>query len=300
MSTHPPTPAITFDTNVVAVSNTRVFWATLCEDIGQSMVLTPTASMEVVRRILFETEREWTKTLKTINHEQGLGWSAITVRRLATLAAQTARDWFRDTLRQQGSIYANTPRRSAEVEALEAHIDDALDDAIFSDSDGNGVRDRRIVVEAMARGYDILASNNIASIDHGMLRHWLTTCGTPKLGLTTTIVRPEHAEERLRIAYDRPMHWTATAAARASVTDPDNPQQAAKEMVTLLDRFEQRGMAELKIRIARTIEQPQALRTVLAQVARHGTSRAMRAEQAMRAAATTAVSTRAGIDIPRS
>ena len=60
---------ITFDTNLAGIWNTRVFWATICEEIGQRMVLTPTATSEVLRRVRLETEREWTAKLRRMNHE---------------------------------------------------------------------------------------------------------------------------------------------------------------------------------------------------------------------------------------
>ena len=51
------------------------------------------------------------------------------------------------------------------TEAREAEIDDCLPDSFFDLTTGNGVRDRNIVVEALAWGFDILATNNINSID---------------------------------------------------------------------------------------------------------------------------------------
>ena len=288
---------ITFDTNLAGVWNTRAFWATLCEEIGQSMVLTPTATTEVLRRIRLESEREWTKKLREINAEQGLGWSKVEVRRLATVAAGAARDWFKSEVRKQGAIYATSPRRTNETEALEAEIEESLDDEVFDLTTDNGVRDRKIVIEAMARGYDILASNNIESIDHGMLRDWLKTLGQPKLGLSTTILRPEPAEEQLRNAYDKPIRWTAYVAARACVTDPEDTVRAAREIAELIEVFDERGMSELKSRIYRVTKRRQDLAQLLASVARYGTSRAMRGERALRTAGARAASKRAGIEL---
>ena len=288
---------ITFDTNLAGVWNTRVFWATLCEEIGQSMVLTPTATVEVARRIRLESEREWTKKLRELNTEQRLGWSKVEVRRLAALAAVSARDWFKSEVRKQGSIYATSPRQSAETEALEAEIEESIDDDAFDLTTDNGVRDREIVIEAMARGYDILASNNIESMDHGILRDWLKTWGQPKLGLSTTILRPEPAEEQLRNAYGKSIRWTAYAAARACVSDPDDTVRASQEIAELIDVFDERGMSELKSRIYRVTRRQRDFAPLLESVARHGTSRAMRRERALRTAGARAASRRAGMDL---
>ena len=284
---------ITFDTNLAGIWNTRVFWAALCEDIGQSMVLTSTATAETLRRIRLETEREWTKKLRELNTEENIGWSKVEVRRLATRAAVAARDWFKDEVRRQGAIYATAPRLTATTEALEAEIEESIEDTAFDLTTDNGVRDRKIVVEAMARGYDILASSNIESIDHAMLRHWLKTVGEPKLGLSTTILRPEPAEERLRNAYGKPIAWTLHAAARACVTDPTDTARAAREIAELIEVFDERAMSELKFRIYRLTRRPQDLAQALAMVARHGTSQAMRAEQALRRTSAKAASRRA-------
>ena len=43
-------PTITFDTNVPALPSVRAFWGTICEEIGQRMVLTPTAAARTVAR----------------------------------------------------------------------------------------------------------------------------------------------------------------------------------------------------------------------------------------------------------
>ena len=290
---------ITFDSNLAGVWNTRSFWATLCEEIGQTMVLTPTATTEVLRRIRLETEREWTRKLKELNREETIGWSRAEVRRLATVAAVAARDWFTAEVKKQGAIYAQSPRRNAEIEDLEAEIEESIDDRAFDLSTDNGVRDRKIVIEAMARGFDILASNNVNSIDHGMLREWLMTTGDPHLGLSTTILRPEPAEEQIRTRYGKPIEWTADVAARACVTDPNDELRSAREIAELIDGFDERGMSELKSRIYRMTKHPRGLAQALESVRVHGTSQAMRAESAMREASARAGSKRAGRSLSR-
>ena len=159
------------------------------------------------------------------------------------------------------------------------------------------MRDRTIVIEAMARGYDLIASDNTGSIDHGMLRDWLKTCGRPKLGLSTTILRPEPAEEQLRSTCDKSITWTAHIAARACVSDPDDAVRAAQEIAELIDDFDERGMSKLKSRIERTTKRQRDFAALLESVARHGTSQAMCAEHAIRTASARAVSKQAGTNL---
>ena len=288
---------ITFDTNLTGVWNTRVFWGTLCEEIGQQLVMTPTATSETLRRVRLETEREWKKKLAQINREQSMGWSKVEIRRLATTAAQAARNWLRDECRKQGAIYAQAHRHNEQGEELEAEIDDLIDDAAFDLTSDNGIRDRKIVIEAMARGYDILASNNANTIDHGMLREWIAKGGGKGLGIETTILRPEPAEERIRELNGRHIAWTGHAAARACVTDPYDEGRAGEEMAELISVFDDRGMSEIKGRIYKMMKNREAFRAVLEGVRQHGASQAMRSERMMDRSTSKAVSKRAGIEL---
>ena len=297
MSRRTARPLVTFDTNLAGVRNTRVFRATLCEDVGQRMVLTPTAASETLRRVRLETEREWAGKLKRMNREDALGWSKVRVRRLATTAATAARDWIRDEMRKQGSIYAHAPRRDAGVEALEAEIDDAIDDDAFDLTTDNGVRDRKIVIEAMARGFDLLVSSNVNSTDHAMPRSWIENGGGKALGIETTILRPESAEERLRLRHGRRIEWTVHAAARACVTEPDEEAKAGREIAELVSVFDERGMSEIKERIYRLTRTRPALQAALESVRRQGPSQAMQSERKMGKATAEAVSKSAGVEL---
>ena len=288
---------IAFDSNLAGVAETRAFWGTLCEEIGQRMMLTPTAASEVTRRVRLESERAGKKKLKRINAEQGMGWSKVEVQRLATTAGNAARDRFKEELEHQGAIYARAPRRDGRIEALEAEIDDEIDERAFDLTTATGINDRKIVVEAMARGYDIVASNNINSIKHGILREWIRTHGAPKLDIKTSILRPEPAEEALRQAYGKPIEWTAFAAARACVSNPYEKGKAAKEIGELLDAFDERGMGAIKDQIETVARSPKVFAEMLERVARHGASLAMREERSMRNASSQAVSRRAGASL---
>ena len=289
-------PLITFDTNLTGVWNTRVFWATLCEEIGQPMVLTPTAASETLRRVRLETEREWKKRLRELNREQDTGWSKTAIRRLSTTAAAAARTWFQDEFKKQGAIYALTRPNSQTIER-EEEIDETIDDNAFDLTSDNGIQDRKIVIEAMARGFDILATNNVNTIDHGMLKDWLKKPGTKELGIETTILRPEPAEERLRALHGQRIEWTAHAAARACVTDPDDVTKASEEIAELISVFDEWGMSELKGRIYRLTKSKTAFHAVLESVTRHGSSQAMRSEREMEKTTAQAVTRRAGMEI---
>lgn len=289
--------AITFDTNIPALPAIRAFWATLCEDAGQQMTLVPTAATELLRRVRLETEREWAKRLKAINAEQRIGWTKVEVRRLSTTASNATRDWLREEMGRQGAIYAVTKRASPIVEETEAELEDILPEDIFDMLTDNGIRDRKIVVEALARGFSILASNNIDSIDHELLKEWIVSPIGRRMNIKTTILRPPDAEARLRQSCGKSTAWTLHALARASVTDPYSPGAAAEEMALAMKDFPQRGMVELRGRIERMMLNESALEEALQSVRSHGASLAQRANARMAQASAKAVSKEAGISL---
>ena len=292
----PSRPRITFDTNVVALPETRSFWATICEEIGQRMLFTPTAANEVLRRIRLETERYWEKALKSIDKEQGLNLAnKKSFRRLSTIAAVAARDTFREEMTHQGSIYARMPSLTPDLEALRDEISERIPETIFDLESDSGIRDRNIVVDALAGGFDILASNNIESISHSLLREWIEGSEGQGLGLTSTILRPDAAEEKLRKANGKDAYWVADALARSCVTDPDNPDRAAQEILDATKDFHLRGMLSIKGVVLRAIKSPRLRERALNAVRTHGMSLAMRSEARQQAAASKAVERSTGI-----
>lgn len=295
MANGPEAPRITFDTNVVAVPETRAFWATLCEETGQRMMLTPTAAGELLRRIRLEEERRWERRLRMIDKQHGLRLSKKGFRRLSTIAAAAARDQFQDELAQQGSIYACMPRLRDDDLLLGDEVSARIPDLVFDLGSDTGIRDRNIVIEALVGGFDILASNSIGSISHSMLRDWIEGPDGQDLGLTSTILRPEAAEERLRKACGKSLEWTGCALARSCVTDPDDEGRAAREMLDALVPFDRRGMPEIRWDIERMMSDPARRRTMLESVRRHGGSLAMRSEARRRAAASEAVEKETGV-----
>ena len=294
----PNPPLITFDTNVVALPETRSFWATICEEIGQRMLFTPTAAGEVLRRIRLETERSWEKRLKSLVKEQGLNLThKKSFRSLSTIAAVAARDTFRDEMTHQGSIYARMPSLTHDTEALRDEISERIPDMIFDLESDTGIRDRNIVIDALAGGFDILASNNIDSISHPLLRVWIEGAEGQGLGLTSTILTPEAAELKLREANGKDVFWVVEALARSCVTNPDDENRAAQEILDAIKVFRKRGMLQIQGVISRAIADPRRRERALNAVRTHGTSAAMRSEARQEAAASKAVERSTGISL---
>ena len=294
----PSRPHITFDTNVVALPETRSFWATICEEIGQRMIFTPTAASEVLRRIRLETERSWEKRLKSLVKEQRLNLAnKKSFRRLSTIAAAAARDTFRDEMTHQGSIYAHMPSLTPDLEALRDEISERIPDIIFDLESDTGIRDRNIVIDALAGGFDILASNNVESISHSLLREWIEGAEGQSLDLTSTILRPAAAERKLRKANGKDVFWVADALARSCVTNPDDPKRAAQEILDATKDFRSRGMLSIQGDILRAIKDPRLRERALNAVRTHGSSLAMRSEARQQAAASIAVERSAGIGL---
>ena len=276
----PGAPRLTFDTNMAGIRQTRVFWATLCELSGQPFILTETGALETLRRERLETERLWAVRLAAANRVLGAGWTATERRRLSTQAAMAARDWLREQLRTKGGAYRLDATRNATIDELQGWIDEHVDDRIFDMSTDNGIRDRKIVVEAMARGYDIIVSNNINTLSSSLLRAWVVSDAVQDMGITTAILPPQVAEEQLREAAQMPVEWCAWAAAQAAVTDPYSAGQAAEEVAALTEVFDARGMEDIATTIERVTQDPAVFDMALERVRTHGNSAAARAERA--------------------
>ena len=190
-----------------------------------------------------------------------------------------------DSLRGADGPYRRDARRNAALDDLEAWLDENIDDRIFDLDTDNGIRDRKIVIEAMARGYDVIVSNNIGSIEPALLRAWVASAAARNRGIVTDILPPQPAEEKLqpaeeklRVAAQMPVEWCVWAAAHAAVTDPDEVDQAADEVVQLLEVFERRGMPGIALLIERTSRDAAAFDIALERVRKHGNSAAARAE----------------------
>lgn len=238
-------------------------------------MLTPTAANETLVRERLETEREWVRRLKLLaDRRRELRWDNNQIKRMATVAATTARDWLKTELTKRGGPYRVDGRRTKQIEALEVEIDFRMDDDIFERSSHTGIRDRKIVIETMARGYDILASNNVRSIKHERLRHWIMAGPGKKLGIKTTIFSPDLAEEAIRITQDMPLSWTAHAAVRACVSDPENASQAAEEVEAFLVDFQERGMDSIRENIIVELKRQTGFERAMGALRRHGKSRA--------------------------
>ena len=225
---------------------------------------------------------------------QGNDWDNMQLRRLSTAASVAIRDAMQKHM-QHGHVYA-TDRQTRRILDMEVAIEEKLPDAAFDLRSDNGIRDQKIVIEALARGFDVLASNNIHSVDHEMLHDWIDKEGS-KMGIISDVLRPEEAERKLREAYNKPLDWTAHALARACVTDPENPSQSAHEMMEMLAEFNERGMGGIRMRIEKVISNNPEFEKVLDSVRTHGKSHAAQTEREIETASTNTVSKKSGISI---
>lgn len=290
-------PTLTFDANQLGTRCLRVFWAAICEEIGQNVVIVPTARTEALHRIHLEADFEWCRKLRSINATERHGWTRSQLKDLATIAADTAHSAFRTASREKGSVYAKTPPPDTATIELETEIELAIDDNAFNFAGNNGIFDRKILIETMARGLDIVMTNNPLSVIQPILTDWIERREGRELGITTVILDPEAAETALRRRHDKDPDWTAIAIARACVTDPDDPKKAAADIHAIIDTFDRRRMGQIKETILSLTATEKAFDAVLDQVRRHGTNRTLRAEREQLHAITRALSHHAGVTI---
>ena len=269
-------PLVCFDTNLTGVRGVRRFWGTVCEMAAQPLYLTPTASSETLRRVRLEVQRETEKELKA-RRKEGEELNPVYIRRVATATGNAARDALKDMLAQQGSAYLRTPPPDAETLALELEIDDTIPEDAFDRTNDNSVRDRKIVVEAAARGYDILASNNVNSMRRGILEHWAQTTGA-SMGLNFEIMTPDDTERRMRRELEQPLEWVGGAAVRACVRNAQNAGEIATELPKMMEDWGVRGMAQIEATVAAILEDPKKRKEVIEYGILRGPSQACKQE----------------------
>ncbi len=292
-------PRLTCETTLASVPSIRAFWATLLEDIGQPYTLVPTVADEVLRRERLNATHEWERRLKWLNREHPqASWGRTDIRCLATLAGATARDHLRKQMQiREGPYHIDqaSHRERQDVVELESRISDVMDDRMFDQESKNWLADREIVIQAMARGYDILATNNVRTITHSIFRHWIAKGEGASLGLSTSIMEPPQAEEALRLGHDKPLEWAGHMAMRACVTNPDDELSAFVEIARFTKDFGERGMLPVANLIQKVLDSKDTLQAGLDQLRRRGLSSAGRYEAAKAAAVTGGISKQTGL-----
>lgn len=295
-------PRLTCETTLTALPEVRAFWATLCEDVNAPFVLVPSVATETLTRERLETTYDWADRLKWMaGNLPEVNWSKQDMRRLSVIAGGAARDHLLRHLKDGGGAYTlhRTPKdKKADLIEREFDINDAMDDRIFDTGSKNWRTDKQIVVEAMARGYDILASNNIRSIFHERLRDWLLNGAGAQLDIRSTVLEPGLAEEALRLAHNKPIEWPAHMAVRACVTNPDDERLAHAQIVEFTRDFEERGMGGILRNIEVALNEREVMQEALSQLRAKGGSRAARYEASKESSVAGAISRRTGLSVP--
>ena len=200
------------------------------------------------------------------------------IRRLATKAATSAAAWLKAELSNPNGAYGIDAQRSAGTQRRLTVLEDALPDSFFDIKTPNGIRDKQIVIEALAGRHDILITNNIATIDVIGLQPWIKT-HEETLNLQTRILNPMVALEWLRETYQMPDDWLTHVTAKACVNDPYDSGRAEDEIFALIDGFSHRGLDDLQTHLRQALSDHKRLLSALETVKRNGRSRASRAEE---------------------
>lgn len=267
-----------FDTHMCSLPKPRAFWGTVCESVGVPLTVTLTAADETLRREAIETQRDWIRHLRRINKDLQTGWDARQIRRLANSAAKTARDWLKNQLESPTGPYRVDRQQSTATIERQDLLDEAIPDAFFDFESPNGIRDKKIVVEAFAGNYNLLVSNNIRSIEVIGLTQWLREGPGRSMGIRTRILTPTLAVKTFRKAYHKPPEWLADVVAKASVTNPHNGAEARMEMAALIDGLAKRGIDDIRLHLRLLLENETVVRSALENVKQSGPSQSARGE----------------------
>lgn len=289
---------IATDTSIAADHGCRAFWGATCEQIGNVLAFTPTAERETARRIGIDTERVWKKNLKALRASTGSNRSETEIRRIATTAAQASKAWFRRTLTRARGSYRRAEGHKGHIVEREGVLEEAVPEGIFDLLDPNGERDRNIVIEALARDYEILLTHNQRSVKHQWLKDWIEDVGRPRYGVESTILLPAPAFSEMRRRFGKPEQWMVETSVRAAVTDGYDEAKAADQVNELLENFHERGMSEIALVTTQALKNARTWARMLDIVRRHGASATAREEETRRSESRAAAHRRAGYTLP--
>ena len=234
---------------------------------------------ETVRRLGEETEERWKDSLREVKQKSRANIREKEIQRIATTASQTSRLWLRRLLQAPKGPYVATERGDDDAHEREGRLYTVIPKDIFNLEETTGIRDRKIVIESLARGYDILLTNNNEQVKSEWLAHWLATEGRTRYGIESQILAPSAAYTTLCVRFGKENNWMVEVVGRASISDGYRPKQARAEVHRLMRNFAKRGMSEIARTVLDTLAKDREWKKLLALVQRHGPSEVIRAEQ---------------------
>ena len=227
---------VTADTQLLADPTPRRFLSSLWELRGSELAVTPTVARELATTVAGAEERHWQAVLQHDLQQGNRRYDDGTYRAIlnGTRAAATA--WISRELEHPGGLTAVQRTSGADRRALE--IAKAMPTICFAAaSEESEENDRRIVGEAAAYGFRLLASENPGSIRHDHVNEWLEAEGHTGGPLIVRLheaipVRGRGASSRDETA----LQAVLGAALPTAAGEPEADRQAIERFVHVLQQ----------------------------------------------------------------
>jgi len=164
---------IVFDTNLVRNPTPRLFFGALQEAENYSIPLLPTVYQELFRQIPAHMADSWGRKLAIERDKNIISLDQAQHSRILIEVANAARHWLEDEITKADSILEHVDRdrsRNKEINDITVLIPrECFKQRIDPEYVSN---DRTIIAEAIVYNAQIIASNNIRSINHDTLNKW--------------------------------------------------------------------------------------------------------------------------------
>ena len=168
----------TADTEVLGDPSCRRFVMCLWELAGATLVVTPTVAEELLGNVRASERRHWVRVLRYQAKHTNIRYDESTYRRIIDAASGAAGTWITNELTntETGGLARADP--DIHQDELAETIAAAIPLSCFRRPEQQSQQsDRRIIGEAVALGYTLLATENLGSIKHERTNTWLVEQG---------------------------------------------------------------------------------------------------------------------------
>ena len=164
---------VSLDANRLCRGTQRRFFSGFLESLGADVHIAPTAAGEVVSQVRIAEDDYWSDQLDRGNR-QGAHLDAAQRGRIQLAVQREAEAWARELLSPNTHhgwrVHQFSPGQLAEVSRIRRSIPDACFRRRHTDA---SARDALIIAESAAAGFATIVTENVNSIVHARLNHWL-------------------------------------------------------------------------------------------------------------------------------
>ena len=178
----------TADTEVLGDPTCRRFVMCLWELAGATLAVTPTVAEELLGNVRASERRHWVRVLRYQAKHSNVRYDEWTYRRIIDAASGAAGTWITNELTntEAGGLARADPDMHQDERA--DTIAAAIPLSCFRRPEQQSQQsDRRIIGEAVALGYTLLATENLGSIKHERTNAWLVEQGHVEEPLIVTL-----------------------------------------------------------------------------------------------------------------